>query len=85
MNSSSSVGFFTLGYKLADVTWVHAELAASSTKASCIASNLLKSTVGTNLPHPKKKTKGKCMFLPVKIKCSPWVGKLMEHKSHANL
>lgn len=62
MSSSSSFGLLTWGYKLADVTWVLTELAASSTKASCIASNL-KSTVGPNLPHPKKKMKGKCMSL----------------------
>lgn len=49
MNSSSSFGFPTLGYKLADVTWKHTELVVSSTKASCTASNL-KSTVGTNQP-----------------------------------
>lgn len=25
------------------------------------------------------------MHVFVKIKCSPWVGKLMEHKSHGNV
>lgn len=66
MNNSYSFSLLTLHYKLSVMLWygwTHSILY----KTSCIATLLLKSTVETNLPHPKRRWReNTCFFFLLK-------------------